>query len=217
MGVATANACQMIGATPRFVDIDRQTLCIDMEHVARLLQEDPKPAAVMHVSMNARANDMEALVELCQKHGVPLVEDSAQALGSWHRCRSGEIRHLGRFGAVGSFSFSSPKIISTGQGGALVTDDDALAAKIRKLKDFGRSGGGNDTHEIVGWNFKFTDMQAVVGIEQMHKLPWRVERMRQIWQLYESELTGVGDLAMMPHLEQQPGWIPWFVDVFTQH
>ena len=79
----------------------------------------------------------------------------------------------------GQFSFSVPKIISTGQGGALVTNDDELATKIRKLKDFGRSGGGNDIHDSIGWNFKFTDMQAVVGNEQMKKLPWRVERKKK--------------------------------------
>ena len=87
-----------------------------------------------------------------------------------------------------SFSFSSPKIISTGQGGALITNDDVLAARIRKLKDFGRSTGGNDTHDVVGWNFKYTDMQGVVGIEQMKKLPWRVERMKAIWLRYCSHL-----------------------------
>ena len=70
-------------------------------------------------------------------------------------------------------SLSSPKIISTGQGGALLTNDDELAARIRQIKDFGRARGGIDAHDVVGWNFKFTDMQAIVGIEQMKKLPWR--------------------------------------------
>jgi len=213
--VATANSVKMIGATPQFVDIDRETFCIDLTKVAELLSGERKPAAVMHVSMNARSNNIASLAELCAKYGVPLVEDSAQALGSWHRTPSGEVRHLGRFGNVGSFSFSSPKIISTGQGGALITDDDALAARIRKLKDFGRSTGGNDTHDIVGWNFKYTDMQGVVGIEQMKKLPWRVERMKQIYMLYYAELSGVGDVVMLSHQDEQPGWIPWFIDVYT--
>jgi perosamine synthetase len=157
--------------------------------------------AVMHVAMNARSNDVHALMDLCTSNGVALLEDSAQALGSYHNGI-----HLGTIGHCGSFSFSSPKIISTGQGGALVTNDDALAARIRKLKDFGRSTGGNDTHDVVGWNFKYTDMQGVVGIEQMKKLPYRVERMKQIWQRYCSHLDGLPGLQpMVRHEKVQPG------------
>jgi len=160
--------------------------------------------------MNARSNDVARLAALCKSKGIPLVEDSAQALGSYHKGT-----HLGTFGAVSSFSFSAPKIISTGQGGALITNDDELAAKIKKMKDFGRSGGGNDTHGIVGYNFKFTDMQAIVGIEQMKKLPWRVKRMREIYQLYRKYLVGVPQVTMNDHDLQEEGWLPWFVDIFV--
>ena len=78
-----------------------------------------------------------------------------------------------------------PKIISTGQGGAIVTNNDEIASNIRKLKDFGRSGGGNDIHDSIGFNFKFTELQAVIGIEQMKKLTWRVERKKDIYQRYQ--------------------------------
>ena len=67
-----------------------------------------------------------------------------------------------------------PKIITTGQGGALITNDDEIANKLRKLKDFGRTGGGNDIHDSIGFNFKFTELQACIGIEQMKKLPNRI-------------------------------------------
>jgi len=163
------------------------------------------------VQMNARSNDVAALAALCKARNIALVEDSAQALGSFHKGT-----HLGRFGAVSSFSFSAPKIISTGQGGALLTDDDEVAAKLRQMKDFGRTKGGNDTHGMVGWNFKFTDMQAVVGIEQMKKLPWRVARMREIYQKYRQYLTGVRQVTMNDHDLSEDGWIPWFVDIFVE-
>ena len=98
-----------------------------------------------------------------------LIEDAAQSLGS----RFADGRHIGRAGKVGSFSFSAPKIITTGQGGCLITDDDEIANRLRRLKDFGRTTGATDIHDTIGYNFKFTDLQACVGIEQMKKLDRR--------------------------------------------
>ena len=206
--VATPNSVQLLGATPVFVDIEEKTMCIDIAQVEAAIT--PKTTAVIHVSMNARSNDVQALAQLCRRRGVSLVEDSAQSLGSFHKGV-----HLGTFGDVGSFSFSSPKIISTGQGGALVTNDDELAARIRKIKDFGRARGGTDTHDVVGWNFKFTDMQGVVGVEQMKKLPFRVKRMREIWRLYREELRGVAQITMCTHDDDEARWIPWFIDIYV--
>ena len=103
----------------------------------------------------------------------------------------------------------------------MVTNDDEMAKKIQKLKDFGRIRGGIDIHDMVGWNHKFTDIQATVGIEQMKKLPWRVDRMRQIWRLYSSKLRNVCDkdgnkvIEMMTAGKIEEGWIPWFIDVYV--
>jgi len=206
--VASPNSVKMIGANPVFVDIEPVTMCMDIDKMEAAIT--PKTKAVMFVQMNARCNDIERLVAICKARNVQLVEDSAQALGSFHKGT-----HLGLFGAVSSFSFSAPKIISTGQGGALLTNDDELASYIRKLKDFGRNGGGNDTHGVIGWNFKFTDMQGVVGIEQMKKLPWRVTRMRQIYQTYKKHLADVRQIEMNDHDDHEQGWIPWFIDIFV--
>jgi len=206
--VATPNSAKMIGANPVFVDIDPKTWCIDIDKIEAAIT--PKTKAIVHVQMNARSNDIVRLAALCKARGIPLVEDSAQALGSYHNGK-----HLGTFGDVSSFSFSAPKIISTGQGGALITNDDELAAKIKKMKDFGRNSGGNDSHGVIGWNFKFTDMQAVVGIEQMKKLPWRVKRMREMYQLYRKHLSGVRQVSMNDHDLSEQGWLPWFVDIFV--
>ena len=116
-------------------------------------------------------------------------------------------------GDIGSFSFSSPKIISTGQGGALITNDDELSDKISKLKNFGRSGGGNDIHTQFGINSKFTDLQAVIGIEQMKKLPWRIKRMREMWDLYYSRLSNHPNIMMFVARDDE--WIPWFIDIYV--
>jgi perosamine synthetase len=204
--IATPNAARLIGAVPVFVDIEAETLNIDIDQAAAAI--GPKTAAVIHVSFNGRCNDIARLRDLCREKGVALIEDSAQALGCY---RGG--RHLGTTGDIGSFSFSAPKVISTGQGGALITDDDDIAARLRKLKDFGRLGGGNDIHDDIGFNFKFTDLQAVVGLEQMKKLPWRLARKKDIWRRYAEGLKGVGPVDMMAtDLEQTS---PWFIEVFV--
>jgi perosamine synthetase len=119
-------------------------------------------------------------------------------------------KHLGTFGQVGCFSLSTPKIISTGQGGFLVTDDDEIARRLRMIKNFGRASGGIDVFEEFGLNAKFTDIQAVIGIEQVKKLPARVQRMRAIYDLYYSYLS---EYMIAPGFD---GWIPWFVDIFVE-
>lgn len=203
--IATPNAAKLIGALPALVDIEPQTLNMDLRAVAAAISARTK--VVIHVSLNGRSNDLDALQALCRSRDIRLIEDAAQALGSYNRGR-----HLGTVGDIGSFSFSAPKVISTGQGGALVTNDDVLASRIRKLKDFGRTSGGNDTHESLGFNFKFTDLQAVVGLEQMKKLPWRLERKKEIWRRYREGLAGVGALGW---LETDLAEVsPWFIDVY---
>ena len=175
--IATPNSVKMFGATPVFVDVESETLCLDIELTRKAITKKTK--AIMLVSANGRypKAGIDAFTKLADQNNLVLIEDSAQSLGSFYP----DGRHIGRAGKVGSFSFSAPKIISTGQGGALITDDDDVAFRLRRLKDFGRSGGGNDIHDYIGYNFKFTDIQACIGIEQMKKLPYRIERKKEIW------------------------------------
>jgi perosamine synthetase len=203
--IATPNAVRLVGATPVMVDVEPTTLCMDIEAARRSLTS--RTRAIALVSLNGRAPDMAAWQAFCDKHGLFFLEDAAQSIGSFQ----GGL-HLGRFGKIGSFSFSSPKIITTGQGGALITDDDALAASIRKIKDFGRERGGVDWHDVMGQNFKFTDVQAVLGIEQMKKLPWRVNRKKEIYRLYEEQLRGIPRVEMVPTSDETA---PWFIDIYV--
>jgi perosamine synthetase len=160
------------------------------------------------VSSNGRypSFGIEAFEALAEEHGLVLIEDSAQSLGSYYP----DGRHVGRAGLIGSFSFSAPKIISTGQGGALITDSDEMAFKLRRLKDFGRSGGGNDIHSSIGYNFKFTELQACIGIEQMKKLPARVKRKKAIWQRYADRLHDLTGFSLFTH--DLTVTTPWFID-----
>jgi perosamine synthetase len=165
---------------------------MDANKVEELITEKTK--AVMLVTINGRYPDnIEEFASFCKEKGLWLIEDAAQSLGS----RFGG-KHLGRFGHIGSFSFSAPKVITTGQGGALVTDDAELYDRIKKIRDFGRERGGVDHYLVKGWNYKFTDIQAIIGIEQMKKLQWRVERKKEIGKLYETLLSGIPEIEFIP-------------------
>ena len=257
--VATANAARALGARVIFIDVDPELLTITASLVAPHLSNATR--AVAFVALNNRATSLQLaeLTALCRGRGVALVVDAAQSVGA----RVGGVA-LGAHGDIATLSFSSPKIISTGQGGAVVIpahvpstrntqtlcafsvdgddattncDGDAscqrpmtathmettetrladvnatdLAATVRILKNFGRTTSGADEYvEARGLNLKFTDLQAVVGLQQMDKLPWRVARMRDMWFRYRAGLEGVRGITMLGAVEDDPGWIPWCV------
>lgn len=205
--IASANAVILAGAKPVLVDIERETLCLDLNLAKQALTKKTK--ALMFVTFNGRSSDMDKVVSFCKENNLYLLEDAAQSLGSrWKG------KHLGTFGDMGSFSFSTPKIITTGQGGALITNDDNLIKKIRQIKDFGRIKSGIDEHIALGYNFKFTDLQAVIGIEQMKKLSLRVTRKKEIYALYQKLLSAIPQVQFIStNLEDTS---PWFIDILVE-
>lgn len=206
--IASANTVILAGAEPVLVDINPKNLCLNVDLAEKAIT--PKTRAIMLVTINGRYPEMERFVDLAHKYNLFLVEDAAQSLGSRYK-----EKHLGTFGEIGSFSFSTPKIITTGQGGALVTDDEKLYQKILKVKDFGRTKSGVDYHETMGYNFKFTDLQAVIGIEQMKKLEWRTQRKKEIYKFYRDLLKDVKGVGFIDtNLEDTS---PWFIDILVNH
>ena len=208
--IATPNSVKMFGAIPVFVDVERETLCMDIECAKKAITAKTK--TILFVNANGRfpKAGIAAFKQLCDDNNLIFLEDAAQSLGSFYP----DGKHQGTVGLAGSFSFSAPKVISTGQGGAIITNDDQMAYKLKRLKDFGRSGGGNDIHDTIGFNFKFTEMQAVIGNEQMKKLPWRVERKKEILKHYHSLLSDVKEVSFF---DQDLKWTtPWFIDVLAE-
>ncbi len=188
--IATANAVRFVGAKPVLVDVD-QTLCLDPKLFEKAINKKTK--AVIFVPLNGRAGRIDEVKHICKIKKISLIEDAAQALGSSYRGKQ-----LGRLGVFGSFSFSSPKIITTGNGGALITNSSKLYQRVERMKDFGRIKQGVDIHEEFGGDFKFTDLQAVFGIEQFKKLPKRVKRKKEIYALYRKLLKGVKQITFVP-------------------
>lgn len=206
--IATINAVKMVGANPIITDVDGRTYTLTLDLVERY--RTPATKCVLFVSLNNRQIDLEDIAQYCQTTGLCLVEDAAQSLGA-----TVNGKHFGTFGCVGCFSLSTPKIISTGQGGFVVTNDDILASKMMMIKNFGRKTGGVDNFELFGLNLKFTDIQAVIGIEQMKKLPARVTLMREIHRMYLSEIQKIPSVNVRMISSEDPDYVPWFIDVYT--
>jgi perosamine synthetase len=205
---ASATAVILAGATVVFADIEPRTLCLDLDRAESLICERTK--AVMFVSLNGRSPaGLAGFIARCLARGVKVIEDAAQSLGSF---RDG--RHLGTLGACGCLSFSSQKLVTTGQGGAVLTDDEELYRRMGLLRDFGRLEGGSDHYLSVGWNLKFTDLQAVVGLQQMRRLATLVERKRAIFARYQERLSGIAGVEM-PSTDLA-AVTPWFVDILVE-
>ena len=205
--IATVNAVKIVGAKPIFADVDPSRFVLTKALIEQV--KTPKTKAVLFVSLNNRQLDLLDIQEYCETAGIVLIEDAAQSLG----CRTNG-RHFGTFGKVGCFSLSTPKIISTGQGGFVVTNDDKLAKIMSMVKNFGRVSGGIDVFDVFGLNMKFTDIQAVIGLEQMKKLPERVKQMRSLYDEYTTRLKGTS-VRMIEAPDSE--YIPWFIDIYTEN
>ena len=205
--VATANSIRLLGAKPIFVDVHPNSYTLHVDDVIKHLT--PSTKAVIHVTLNNRSIGLTELASLCKQKNLYLIEDAAQSLG----CLI-DGKHYGTIGDIGCFSFSTPKIITTGQGGCLITNNTTLATKILTLKNFGRKMGGVEVYDSFGVNFKFTDLQAVVGLAQMKKLPQRVRRMREMFDMYYQGLSACRAVVIRPAPNDE--WIPWFIEVETE-
>jgi len=206
--IATANAVSLTGARPILVDVDERTLTIDVAAARRAITSRTKAIIPVHVS--GRGADMSGIMNLTQKHQLYLVEDAAEALLSQ---RDG--RCLGTMGNAGCFSFSPNKTVMCGQGGAVVTNDDKLHARLREIKDQGRpvrGTGGNDVHESIGYNFKLTNLQTAVGLAQLNVLAERVKKLKQIYRWYRTKLSDVEGIEW-PGFDIAQGETPQWIDI----
>lgn len=194
----TAHAAEYVGARAVFADIRPDTYNIDPEALAAAIT--PRTRAVIAVHLFGLAADMDAIGAVAQRHGLAVVEDAACAIGSTWRGRP-----VGTLGAMGCFSFHPRKVITTGEGGMVVTNDDALAASLRILRNHGATGLPADepvgpwtmgTFDRIGFNFRLSDIQAAVGTAQMGKLDGLLAERRRLACRYTRNLAGVADLVL---------------------
>ena len=195
--VATANAAVYLGAVPVFVDSSADTWNMDPHLVAAELDRRATagtlPAAVVTVDLYGQACDYDPLLAACARHGVPVVEDAAEALGATYRGRS-----AGSFGRMGVFSFNGNKIITTSGGGMLVTGSADEAARARSLATQAREPFPHYEHTTIGYNYRLSNLLAAVGRAQLAGLDSRIERRRVIHDRYVEALEGLPGVDFLP-------------------
>lgn len=179
--IASANAVTYCGARPVFVDVDKLTWTLDPEDVRRKLS--PRTKAIMPVHLYGHPVDMEPILELAQTHDLYVIEDAAEAHGAEYKGR-----RVGTLGDVGVFSFYGNKIITSGEGGMLVTNDGALATRARLLKGQGMNPERRYWFPIIGYNYRMTNMQAAIGLAQLERIEWFMERRREVARWYDAAL-----------------------------
>ena len=209
--IATANAVRLAGASVKLVDVEPVRFGVDPDRVAAAI--GPRTRALVTVDVNGRGADYQRLGEICRKAGIAVICDAAEALGS----RFGG-RRLGSFGLCGCFSFSANKTITAGQGGMIATDSDALHDRLRELKDQGRrkgGTGGDDHHPVLGFNFKFTDLQAAVALPQFDEIDDRLAAAVRRDKAYVERLANQPGLSLPPYSEA--GEVRQWTDVLFEN
>jgi dTDP-4-amino-4,6-dideoxygalactose transaminase len=184
--IASANVALFVGARPVFVDIEPDTFNLDPNQVEERIT--PRTRAVMPVHLFGQPADMDALTDICRRHNLWLIEDACQAHGAeWRGQR------VGSFG-VGCFSFYPTKNMTTAEGGIITTDDDDVAARARLLREHGAPRRYH--HEVLGYNFRLTDLHAALGVAQLGKLDgWTARRIANAARLTAGITTVTTPLA----------------------
>lgn len=182
--VATANAFRYAGATPVFVDSDPLSWQISAENIKTKIS--PRTKAICVVHLYGHPCDMEAIVKIAAEHDLYVIEDCAEAFGSR---LSG--RHVGGFGHLATFSFYGNKTITTGEGGMVVTSDETLIDRVRHLRGQGLAHHRQYWHDMVGYNYRMTNICAAIGLAQLEKIDYILERKRCIADTYKDLLSGL--------------------------
>ena len=194
---ATANAVMYLGARPVFLDSTTESWNVDpglvAEELRRRAARGKLPRAVVAVDMYGQCADYDPLLAACDRYGVALIEDAAEALGASYRGRP-----AGSFGLAGILSFNGNKIITTGGGGMLVTDDDRIAARTRHLSTQAREPLPYYEHRSVGYNYRLSNLLAAVGRGQLQRLGAMIAARRETFRYYRAALADLPGLTFMP-------------------
>ncbi len=201
--IATCNSIKYTGADPILIDVNIKNWQMDLDLLEEFLTHETEQRngqcyykkdgrripVIMPVHVLGNICDMDRLMALAKQHNLVVIEDSTEALGSTYKGK-----HAGSFGLLGTFSYNGNKIITTGGGGMIVTDDEGLAKKAKHLTTQAKSDAFEYIHDEIGYNYRLTNVAAAMGVAQMEQLPSFVKRKHEIIALYKKELDGIGDI-----------------------
>ena len=202
--IATLNAIKYTGADPILIDVNASNWQMDLNLLEDFLASNTKSVngqtilistnrpvkAIMPVHVLGNIGDIDKLLAIAEKYNLVIIEDSTESLGSFYKGK-----HTGTFGKFGVFSFNGNKIISTGGGGVIVTNDEELAKKAKHLTTQAKSSAMEYIHDEIGYNYRLVNVLAAIGVAQMEKFPTLLENKRKMDNFYRSELAGVGDIV----------------------
>ena len=216
--VASANSIKYLGADPLLIDADPDLWQMDLDLLEQFLEEETderdgeliyvkdgrRIGAIMPVHILGNMCNMDRFLSLIKKYPLPVVEDATEALGTSYKGK-----HSGTFSPMGCFSFNGNKIISTGGGGVIVTDDERLARHAKHLTTTAKASVDEYYHDEVGYNYRLVNLLAAVGVGQMELLPSFIKRKKEAVAFYKNELEGVGDIRFQKELAdvKTNGWL----------
>ena len=207
---ATAMGVKLSGAKITLVDVNKNDLNFNLKELQKKINKKTKVIIPVHIS--GRAAEMDTLKKIAKKNKLYILEDAAEALYSKYKNK-----FLGTIGDLGCFSLTASKAITTGQGGIIVTNKKKLYQKIKLLKNqgiLGRSDGGDVKHITVGYNFKYTNLQAAMGLAQLSTLKKRAHKLKNINRLYKKKLKDVKNLEFLKY-NFSGGEVPLWTDVYA--
>lgn len=188
--IASAAPITYVGAMPVFADVDEKTWCLSAESFEQSIT--PETKAVIPVDLYGNMPDMDSIREVADKHGIPIIEDAAEAIGSEYKGRK-----AGSLGDTGVFSFHGSKVLVTGEGGMLVTNREDIYGRSLFLRDHGRKPGDKMfLNTEVAYKYKMSSMQAALGLAQLERIDELIQRKRQIFSWYQSELGSIEGITL---------------------
>jgi len=221
--IATLNAIKYTGADPILIDTDEKSWQMDLNLLETFLNDETEQRnnvcyhiksgrripIIMPVHVLGNICDMDRLLAIAAQHNLIMIEDSTEALGSYYKGK-----HAGSFGLMGTFSYNGNKIITTGGGGMIVTNDEALAKKAKHLTTQAKSDPFEYLHDEIGYNYRLVNVAAAMGVAQMEQLPAFIKRKYEIIDFYKNELQGIGDISFQQVSSVvKPNW--WMPTIMT--
>src|SRR5882757_889611 len=216
--VASANSIKYAGAEPLLIDADPDLWQMDLDLLEEFLENETderdgdliyikdgrRIGAIMPVHILGNMCDMDRFLKIVKNYPLPIVEDATEALGTKYKGQ-----HAGTFSPLGCFSFNGNKIISTGGGGVIVSNDEALAKKAKHITSTAKASVDEYYHDEVGYNYRLVNVLAAIGVAQMELLPSFIKRKRECVSFYKENLTGVADIRFQQELPdvQTNGWL----------
>lgn len=206
--IASANAVILAGAKVVLCNVDSETLNISTSNIEKMITKKTK--AIMPVHLYGNSCNMTELLQIAKKYKLKIIEDAAQGLGVFYKKK-----HVGTIGDVGGFSFYGNKLITTGEGGIITTNNKKIYDEIQQLKNHGRKVKGKFIHEKIGYNFMFTDIQAAIGLAQISKLKKIINKKLAIYKYYKSNIKKNEGIKYIKELDKTSS-VYWFTNIITK-